>query len=140
MADAGESADDLISALDSDGDGSLSSDELSALGSSDDSERLSELFSQLDADGNGSISSDELASALQAQRSDGPPPPPPSASSGSSSDSSDSSTTTASSNSASSANTGAAYQKLVANLLKQYQSSEVTALQATSGSLVNIAA
>ena len=78
MADAGESADDLISALDSDGDGSLSSDELSALGSSDDSERLSELFSQLDADGNGSISSDELASALQAQRSDGPPPPPPS--------------------------------------------------------------
>ncbi|PIF48791.1 Ca2+-binding EF-hand superfamily protein [Pseudomonas sp. 29] len=47
-------ADALISALDSDGDGAISSDEL---------------FSQLDADGDGSVTSTELGSALQASDS-----------------------------------------------------------------------
>lgn len=136
MGGPGESAADLISELDTDGDGSISSDELAALGSSDDSE----LFTQLDSDGSGAISRDELSSALQASGSDGPPPPPPSASGASSSDTTGSFSDNASTSAPGHANTDAAYQKLVTNLLKQYQSSQATALQASSGSLVNIAA
>ncbi len=107
MTGAGGSSEDLISSLDTNGDG---------------------VISQLDADGSGGLSSDELTSAFQAQgQGDGPPPPPPSGSQSSSQSNADS-------------NTSAAYQKLVANLLKQYQSSDATTLQASSGSLVNIAA
>lgn len=118
---AGGSSEDLINALDTNGDGVISADELAASGSSDDSDPLSELFSKLDADGSGGISGDELTSAFQAQgRGDGLPP--------------------SGSQSGDDSSTSAAYQKLVANLLKQYQSSDATAIQATSGSLLNIAA
>lgn len=121
---AGGSSEDLLSSLDTNGDGVISADELAAASSSDDSDKLSELFSKLDADGSGGISSDELASAFKAEgRGDGPPPPPPSGS-----------------QPAGDSNTGEAYQKLVANLLKQYQSNDATVAQATSGSLLDIAA
>jgi len=124
---AGGSSEDLVSSLDSNGDGVISADELAAAGQGDDSDSLSQLFAQLDADGSGGISSDELTSAFQAHgQGDGPPPPPQANPSGG--------------QSSEDRNTSVAYQKLVANLLKQYQSSEATTLQAPSGSLVNIAA
>lgn len=67
-----ELADALISALDTDGDGAISSDELSngltSAGSSADS---SEIFSALDKNEDGVVSKDELAASLT------PPPPPP---------------------------------------------------------------
>lgn len=67
-----ELADALISALDADGDGAISSDELSngltSAGSSADS---TEIFSALDKNEDGSVSQDELAASLA------PPPPPP---------------------------------------------------------------
>jgi len=67
-----ELADAMISALDANGDGSISSDELSngltSAGSSADS---SEVFSALDKNQDGTVSKDELAASLA------PPPPPP---------------------------------------------------------------
>ena len=65
-------ADALISALDSNGDGAISNDELSSgltnAGSTADS---SKIFSALDQNQDGSVSKDELAASLA------PPPPPP---------------------------------------------------------------
>jgi Ca2+-binding EF-hand superfamily protein len=63
---------DLFSKIDTNGDGSLSSDEFSSFvqslgGSSDDA---SQLYSALDSNGDGSVSEEELATIL-------PPPPPP---------------------------------------------------------------
>ena len=67
-----ELADALISALDTDGDGAIGSDELStgltSAGSSADS---SEIFSALDKNEDGVVSQDELMASLA------PPPPPP---------------------------------------------------------------
>ena len=67
-----ELADAVISALDADGDGTISSDELSngltSAGSTADS---SEIFSALDKNKDGTVSQDELAASLT------PPPPPP---------------------------------------------------------------
>ncbi|WP_285355119.1 XopAW family type III secretion system calcium-binding effector [Pseudomonas sp. lyk4-R2A-10] len=71
-----ELADALISALDADGDGAISSDELSngltSAGSTADS---SKIFSALDKNEDGVVSQDELAASLT------PPPPPPQATS-----------------------------------------------------------
>jgi Ca2+-binding EF-hand superfamily protein len=65
-------ADALISALDTDGDGAISSDELStgltSAGSSADSNQI---FSALDKNKDGTVSQDELSASLT------PPPPPP---------------------------------------------------------------
>ena len=65
-------ADALISALDTDGDGAISSDELSngltSAGSSADSNQI---FSALDKNKDGTVSQDELTTSLT------PPPPPP---------------------------------------------------------------
>ncbi|HHS7808799.1 TPA: XopAW family type III secretion system calcium-binding effector [Pseudomonas putida] len=65
-------ADALISALDADGDGAISSDELrnglTSAGSSADSNQI---FSALDKNKNGTVSQDELTASLT------PPPPPP---------------------------------------------------------------
>ncbi|MDD2033713.1 EF-hand domain-containing protein [Pseudomonas sp. Fig-3] len=70
-----ELADALLSALDADGDGEVSSEELSnglaSAGSTADSQ---ELFSALDENEDGTVSLDELAASL-------PPPPPQQASS-----------------------------------------------------------
>jgi Ca2+-binding EF-hand superfamily protein len=67
-----ELADALISALDADSDGAISSDELSngltSAGSSADS---TEIFSALDKNEDGVVSKDELTASLA------PPPPPP---------------------------------------------------------------
>ena len=72
-----ELADALISALDADGAGAISSDELSngltSAGSTADS---SKIFSALDKNEDGVVSQDELAASLTP-----PPPPPPQASS-----------------------------------------------------------
>lgn len=69
-------ADALISALDTDGDGAISSDELStgltSAGSSADSNQI---FSALDKNKDGTVSQDELTASLT------PPPPPQQASS-----------------------------------------------------------
>jgi Ca2+-binding EF-hand superfamily protein len=66
-----ELADALISALDADGDGAVSSDELSnGLANAGSSADSTEIFSALDKNKDGSVSQDELASLA-------PPPPPP---------------------------------------------------------------
>ena len=65
-----ELADALIKALDSDGDGVISSDELSTgLASAGSSADSKEIFSALDKNQDGSVSQDELAASLS------PPPP-----------------------------------------------------------------
>ncbi|MDT9677368.1 histidine kinase [Pseudomonas sp. JV414] len=72
QAPSTELADALISALDTDGDGAISSDELSngltSAGSTADS---AEIFSALDKNEDGTVSQDELVASLT------PPPPPP---------------------------------------------------------------
>ncbi|MBV4461902.1 EF-hand domain-containing protein [Pseudomonas sp. SWRI79] len=69
QAPSTELADALISALDTDGDGAISSDELSngltSAGSTADSAALPKI---LDSDSSGGVSSDELKAALQAGR------------------------------------------------------------------------
>jgi Ca2+-binding EF-hand superfamily protein len=102
----------LFSKLDSDGDGSISSDELTSAASSSglSDTSSSDLFSALDANGDGSISSDELDSVLQASA-----PPKP--------DDQDS---------------GQAYRQL-AEALQQYQSVGSYLTQST-GSTISIAA
>jgi Ca2+-binding EF-hand superfamily protein len=65
-------ADALISALDTDGDGAISSDELSSgLTSAGSSADSNEIFSALDKNKDGTVSQDELTASLT------PPPPPP---------------------------------------------------------------
>jgi Ca2+-binding EF-hand superfamily protein len=65
-------ADALISALDTDGDGAISSDELSSgLTSAGSTADSNELFSALDKNKDGTVSQDELTASLT------PPPPPP---------------------------------------------------------------
>jgi Ca2+-binding EF-hand superfamily protein len=65
-------ADALISALDIDGDGAISSDELSSgLTSAGSTADSNELFSALDKNKDGTVSQDELTASLT------PPPPPP---------------------------------------------------------------
>lgn len=69
-------ATDLMSKVDENGDGSMSSDELSsALTGSDafSDEEISSAFSDMDADGDGAVSETEMAEAIAAG---GPPPPP----------------------------------------------------------------
>ncbi|WP_415757470.1 XopAW family type III secretion system calcium-binding effector [Pseudomonas sp. LT1P18] len=67
-----ELADALISALDADGDGAISSDELSnGLANAGSSADSTEIFSALDKNEDGSVSQDELTASLA------PPPPPP---------------------------------------------------------------
>ncbi|MFZ3281793.1 XopAW family type III secretion system calcium-binding effector [Pseudomonas sp.] len=67
-----ELADALISALDTDGDGAISSDELSSgLTSAGSTADSNELFSALDKNKDGTVSQDELTASLT------PPPPPP---------------------------------------------------------------
>ncbi|WP_277758852.1 EF-hand domain-containing protein [Pseudomonas sp. A34-9] len=64
-------ADALISALDTDSDGAISSDELSSgLTSAGSSADSNEIFSALDKNKDGTVSQDELTASL-------PPPPPP---------------------------------------------------------------
>jgi len=64
-------ADALISALDTDGDGAISSDELNnGLTSAGSSADGNQIFSALDKNKDGTVSQDELTASL-------PPPPPP---------------------------------------------------------------
>ncbi|MFJ4194896.1 XopAW family type III secretion system calcium-binding effector [Pseudomonas sp. NPDC089534] len=70
-------ADALISALDTDGDGAISGDELSSgLTSAGSDADSGEIFSALDKNKDGVVSQDELAASLT------PPPPPPQQASG----------------------------------------------------------
>lgn len=102
----------LFSKLDSDGDGSISSDELTSAASSSglSDTGSSDLFSALEANGDGSIISDELDSVLQASA-----PPKPDDQDG-----------------------GQAYRQL-AEALQQYQSVGSYLTQST-GSTISIAA
>jgi Ca2+-binding EF-hand superfamily protein len=115
-----ELADALISALDADGDGAVSSDELgnglTSAGSSADS---GEIFSALDKNQDGTVSKDELAASLA------PPPPPQQVSSEQQFGSLD--TGSDSSASAQSA-TSEALNKMIANLSKQYSLDNVASV------------
>jgi Ca2+-binding EF-hand superfamily protein len=112
-----ELADALISALDADGDGAISGDELSnGLTSADSTsststETSAALLKVLDSDSSGGVSSDELKAALQAGREKD----------------SDSSTDQA--------NVAEALNKMIANLSKQYSLDKV----ATVGKYLNVA-
>ena len=117
QAPATELADALVSALDADGDGAISGDELSsALQASDSTSSTSTdtsaaLFKVLDSDSSGGVSSDELNAALQAGREKN----------------GDSSTDQA--------NVTEALNKMIANLSKQYSLDKV----ATVGKYLNVA-
>ena len=69
----------ILSALDTDSDGSVSLSELSDSSAVEglDSNSVSTLFSTLDSDGSGSVSSDELSSFMEEYASAGAPPPGP---------------------------------------------------------------
>ncbi|WPN48448.1 MULTISPECIES: XopAW family type III secretion system calcium-binding effector [unclassified Pseudomonas] len=115
-ADA-ELADALISALDANGDGVISSDELNALQASDrDSSTITDnsttLFTALDSDGSGGVSSDELITALKTGREQN----------------TDSTSAQSSGNEA--------LQKMIANLSKLYSLDNVTSV----GIHLNVAA
>ncbi|MFV0930381.1 XopAW family type III secretion system calcium-binding effector [Pseudomonas jessenii] len=110
-------ADALISALDADGDGTISSDELSSAlqasnsSSSTNTDTSTALLKVLDSDSSGGVSSDELKAALQAGREQN----------------------TNSSSDQSSVND--ALQKMIANLSKQYSLDNV----ASVGKHLNVA-
>jgi Ca2+-binding EF-hand superfamily protein len=110
-------ADALISALDADGDGTISSDELSSAlqasnsNSSTSTDTSTALLKALDSDSSGGVSSDELKAALQAGREQN----------------------TNSSSDQSSVND--ALQKMIANLSKQYSLDNV----ASVGKHLNVA-
>ncbi|MBU1176141.1 MAG: EF-hand domain-containing protein [Alphaproteobacteria bacterium] len=82
----GSASSDILSALDSNSDGSISSEELSAADvvGDLDADETEALFSALDTDGSGSLSEEEISTFLEENRPDappmgagGPPPPPP---------------------------------------------------------------
>lgn len=135
-------ADALISALDADGDGAISSDELSnGLSSAGSSADSSEIFSALDKNKDGTVSQDELAASLAP-----PPPPPPQQLSGdqlfgqldADSDGSVSATELSSALQASTSDSpdvNDALQKMIANLGKQYSLDNV----ASVGKHLNVA-
>ncbi|WP_419711513.1 XopAW family type III secretion system calcium-binding effector [Pseudomonas sp. NFX224] len=119
-----ELADALISALDADGDGAISSDELSSgLTSAGSTADSSQVFSALDKNEDGTISQDELASSLT------PPPPPRETSSEETFSVADADTLTAQSTSTEALN------KMIANLSKQYSLDNV----ASVGKYLNVA-
>lgn len=138
-------ADALISALDSDGDGAISSDELSSgLTSAGSTADSSEIFSALDKNQDGTVSLDELTASLA------PPPPPPQQASSeelfsqldTDSDASVSASELSSalqvsedSDSSDQAGLADALNKMIANLSKQYQLDNV----ATVGKNLNVA-
>lgn len=75
-----EMANELLSSMDSDANGSIDKAEFSAAVSasqSEDSASSDDIFSLLDTDGSGSMSSEELISALKNMKPEGAPPPPP---------------------------------------------------------------
>jgi Ca2+-binding EF-hand superfamily protein len=117
MAPNTDLADALISALDADGDGVISSDELSnglssaSSNSSTSTDTSAALLKALDSDSSGDVSSDELKAALQAGREQN----------------TDSTTDQASINDA--------LQKMIANLSKQYSLDNV----ASVGKHLNVA-
>ena len=119
----------LLSSLDTDGDGKVSSDELKTALSSSDSDSpesgvlvsLSQSFSDLDSDGDDGLSLDELSAMA--------PPAPPEfqqQAAGNTSLASDSSQQIA----------AQALDKMIANLSKQYQLEQATSV----GSQLNVAA
>jgi Ca2+-binding EF-hand superfamily protein len=89
------SVDDLFSKIDTDGDGSVNKDELSAFqsemearfassvmgspfdGADGTATSTDDLFTKIDTDGDGSVSKDEFKASRSEMRPMGPPPPPP---------------------------------------------------------------
>ncbi|MGJ7513985.1 XopAW family type III secretion system calcium-binding effector [Pseudomonas baetica] len=118
-----ELADALISALDADGDGAISNDELSSgLTSAGSSADSTEIFSALDKNQDGVVSQDELAASLA---------PPPQTSANEQFSSLNADTTGDSTQSA----TREALDKMIANLSKQYSLDSV----ASVGKHLNVA-
>jgi Ca2+-binding EF-hand superfamily protein len=73
---------ELMASYDSDGDGTLSSDEFSAAAAANGTEDAETLLAQLDSSGDSLLSSEELLAAIEASKPEppqgmGPPPPPP---------------------------------------------------------------
>ncbi|MCF3639896.1 EF-hand domain-containing protein [Rhizobium sp. TRM95111] len=91
-------ATDLFSALDTDGDGTVSEAEF-AEGRPDDvsEEQALALFASFDSEGTGSLTEDQFVAAMEANRPAGPPPGMPPAGDVSESDSEDSETASAAS-------------------------------------------
>ena len=91
----GPSPEKMFKAIDQDGDGAISSDELSSFMTQNNSDvstsDVSKLFAEVDSNGDGSISQSELSSYMQKMA---PPPPPEYAASGTSTDSAADSTST----------------------------------------------
>lgn len=91
-----ELANEIMSSLDSDGNGSINLDEFSSAlesSSSSSTSSLSDIFSSIDTDGNGAMSSEEFMTALEASKPQheakgmgSMPPPPPQSSEQESSD------------------------------------------------------
>ncbi|MWK56574.1 hypothetical protein GO594_11360 [Pseudomonas otitidis] len=158
MGAGGGKPEDLFGELDTDGNGSISQDELtSALGKNSDVDS-SELFAALDSDGDGSLSVEESAALAP------PPPPPPGGMGGPRSAGGDSEelfgqqdadgngsvsqdelntlfgqSNSSSGGSSTSSSDQDVYAKLVASLLKQYESS-TTAYTTRVGSQLSTAA
>lgn len=121
------SAADMFSAMDADGDGSVTEAEFVSARPSDMSEeQATSLYNSIDTEGTGSITETQLADSMGAPQ--GPPPPPPedsetvASSTDTSSDTSSSSSTssTTSSSSSSSANTTDLLAQLL-EAIKAYQ-------------------
>lgn len=78
-----EMANEVLTSMDSDGNGSIDKAEFSAAAQSmasqsDDNSKLDDIFASLDTDSDGSMSSEELISALKNMKPhEGMPPPPP---------------------------------------------------------------
>jgi Ca2+-binding EF-hand superfamily protein len=91
----GPSPEKMFEAIDQDGDGAISSDELSSFMTQNNSDvstsDASKFFAEVDSKGDGSISQSELVSYMQKM---GPPPPPDSAGSSTRTDSTTTSTST----------------------------------------------
>jgi Ca2+-binding EF-hand superfamily protein len=131
-------ADKLFNSIDTDGNGSISKDELDSFLSkqtdattSTGSPSATDLMARLDTDGNGSISASELKAGMHHHGPHGPPPG--GAPLAGASDDSGSST------SSDSSDTSSDYiSKLVASLIAQYGASKSDA--ATTGSTLSVAA
>jgi Ca2+-binding EF-hand superfamily protein len=117
-----ELADTLINALDSDGDGTLSQDELgSGLSSAGSTADSTAIFSALDKNQDGTVSKDELAASFS------PPPPPPQQSSEVVFSSSDTDSV-GNMGATAQSSTSEALEKMIANLSRQYSLDNVASV------------
>lgn len=135
----GAGGQDPIQSLDSDEDGSVSSDEF---GLDEASEEVQALFSAIDSDGDDALSSDEISSfrdQMQAQggeRPHGPPPPRPPQDSATTDSTSTSATTSATSASSGSSRTDA--QEFIKMIAARY--AQISGADSSNSSALSVSA